>query len=72
MIDDFWFKYVTDIGIVGPDKGKGGKYVLLPPGYDGPVPEGHIVVRVPTFESILVWRNMPVKGDIKPAIERST
>jgi hypothetical protein len=70
MIDDFWFKYVTDIGIVGPDKGKGGRYVLLPPGYDGPVPEGHIVVRVPTFESILVWRNMPVKGDIKPAIER--
>jgi hypothetical protein len=28
-----------------------------------------MVVRVPTFESILVWRNMPVKGDIKPAIE---
>jgi hypothetical protein len=43
MIDDFWFKYVTDIGIVGPDKGKGGKYVLLPPGYDGPVPEGHVL-----------------------------
>lgn len=32
MIDDFWFRYVTDIGIVGPDKGKGGKYLLLPPG----------------------------------------
>lgn len=70
MIDDFWFKYVTDIGIVGPDKGKGGKYILLPPGYNGPVPDDHLVVRVPTFESILVWRNMPVKGDIKPAIER--
>jgi hypothetical protein len=28
-----------------------------------------MVVRVPTFESILVWRNMPVKGDIKPAIK---
>jgi hypothetical protein len=69
MIDDFWFRYVTDIGIVGPDKGKGGKYLLLPPGYDGEVPSGHMVVRVPTFESILVWRNMPVKGDIRPAIE---
>jgi hypothetical protein len=31
MIDDFWFRYVTDIGIVGPDQGKGGKYLLLPP-----------------------------------------
>ncbi|PZU92037.1 MAG: hypothetical protein DI527_10825 [Chelatococcus sp.] len=69
MIDDFWFKYVTDIGIVGPDRGKGGKYLLLPPGYGGEVPAGYMVVRVPTFESILVWRNMPVKGDIKPAIE---
>jgi hypothetical protein len=69
MIDDFWFRYVTDIGIVGPDQGKGGKYLLLPPGYKGDVPEGYMVVRVPTFESILVWRNMPVNGDIKPAIE---
>lgn len=69
MIDDFWFKYVTDIGIVGPDKGQGGKYLLLPPGYEGEVPAGYMVVRVPTFESILVWRNMPVKGDIRPAIE---
>lgn len=69
MIDDFWFKYVTDIGIVGPDRGKGGKYLLLPPGHQGDVPPGYLVVQVPTFESILVWRNMPVKGDIKPAIE---
>jgi hypothetical protein len=69
MIDDFWFKYVTDIGVVGPDKGKGGKYLLLPPGYTGEVPAGYLVVRVPTFESILVWRNMPVNGDIKPSIE---
>ena len=69
MIDDFWFKYVTDIGMVGPDKGKGGKYLLLPPGYKGEVPDGCMVVRVPTFESILVWRNMPLNGDLGPAIE---
>jgi hypothetical protein len=68
MIDDFWFKYVTDIGLVGPDKGQGGKYLLLPPGYKDKAPDGYHVVQVPTFESILVWRNMPVKGDIKPAI----
>jgi hypothetical protein len=54
LIDDFWFQYVTDIGIVGPDKGEGGKYLLLPPGYKGEVPEGYLVVRVPTYESILV------------------
>ncbi|UFZ08394.1 DUF1254 domain-containing protein [Bradyrhizobium ontarionense] len=69
MIDDFWFRYVTDIGVVGPDKGKGGKYLLLPPGYKGDVPDGYLVVRVPTYESILVWRNFAVNGDMTPAIE---
>lgn len=70
MIDDFWFRYVTDIGVVGPDKGKGGKYLLLPPGYQGKVPEGYFVVNVPTFESILVWRNMPLEGGLEAAIKR--
>ncbi len=70
MIDDFWFRYVTDIGILGPDKGKGGKYLLLPPGYQGEVPEGYFVVNVPTFESILVWRNMPMEGGLEAAIKR--
>ena len=68
MIDDFWFRYVTDIGIVGPDKGKGGKYLLLPPDYQGEIPNGYIVVKIPTYESILVWRNFPVNGDITPSI----
>jgi hypothetical protein len=70
MIDDFWFRYVTDIGVVGPDKGQGGKYLLLPPGYQGRVPEGYFVVKVPTYESILVWRNMPLEGGLEAAIER--
>jgi hypothetical protein len=70
MVDDFWFRYVTDVGVLGPDKGKGGKYLLLPPGYDGEVPDGYVVVNVPTFESILVWRNMPLEGGLEAAIER--
>ena len=35
LVDDFWFHYVTDLGNAGPDKGKGGKYLFLPPGYKG-------------------------------------
>src|SRR5215470_1210382 len=42
-IDDAWFRWVTDIGITGPDKGKGGKYLLLPPGYKGQIPDGYFV-----------------------------
>ena len=44
-INDFWYKWVVDVGITGPDKGEGGKYLILPPGYTGEVPEGYIVVR---------------------------
>jgi hypothetical protein len=32
IVDDFWFRYVTDLGNAGPDKGKGGKFLFLPPG----------------------------------------
>jgi hypothetical protein len=41
FIDSHWFEYVGDVGNAGPDKGKGGKYLLLPPGYVGPVPDGY-------------------------------
>src|SRR5215510_2347130 len=39
-IDDYWFRWVTDIGAPGADRGEGGKYLIVPPGYDGPLPEG--------------------------------
>src|SRR5215470_7216742 len=39
-IDDYWFRWVTDIGAPGPDRGEGGKYLILPPEYEGPLPEG--------------------------------
>jgi hypothetical protein len=39
-IQDYWFRWIIDIGLPGPDRGLGGKYLVLPPGYDGPLPEG--------------------------------
>ncbi len=47
-MDDAWFRWVSDVGITGPDKGKGGKFLLLPPGYTGDVPEGY----PPRIESV--------------------
>ena len=44
-IDDFWYKWVADIGITGADQGKGGKYLILPPSYTGEVPAGSSCVR---------------------------
>ena len=35
-----WEQPLIDIGPLGPDKGNGGKYLLLPPGYEGDIPRG--------------------------------
>ena len=37
VIDDMWFQWVTDFGLPGPDRGEGGKYLFVPPGYKGEV-----------------------------------
>jgi hypothetical protein len=69
VIDDFWFRNVIDFGLVGPDKGKGGKFLILPPGYTGEIPEGYIVAHSPTFNNLFFWRGSLVNGDPKPAVE---
>jgi len=39
-VQDAWFRWVIDIGLPGPDRGEGGKYLIVPPGYKGTLPEG--------------------------------
>jgi hypothetical protein len=56
VVDDFWFRYVTDMGIAGPDHGQGGRYLFLPPGHDGDVPDGYYVFRPDTFTIWVVLR----------------
>jgi len=68
LIDDMWYKFVTDLGIMGPDKGLGGKYLLLPPGYNGEVPEGYFIVRLETFSLWAAWRTFLENGDPKPGV----
>lgn len=69
IIDDAWFHYVGDVGNAGPDKGKGGKYLLVPPGYKGGLPEGYHVFQTKTFGNIYVLRGFLVNGDPKPAVD---
>ena len=38
-IDDMWFRWVTDLGLPGPDRAAGGRYLIVGPGYDGPLPD---------------------------------
>ena len=49
IFDDLWFRWVMDFGMPGPDRGEGGKYLLLPPGYDGPLP-GRLLHRAPDHQ----------------------
>ena len=68
-MDDAWFRWVTDVGLTGPDKGAGGKYVLLPPGYTGEIPEGYFVARSRTFGNLLFFRTFLKDGDPKPGVD---
>ncbi|MHC4181354.1 MAG: DUF1254 domain-containing protein, partial [Planctomycetota bacterium] len=68
IMDDFFFRYVTDLGNAGPDRGKGGKFLFLPPGYEGEVPDGYFTFQSPTYGNWLVWRGFLVEGDAKPAV----
>jgi hypothetical protein len=56
VVDDFWFRYVADMGIAGPDRGGGGKYLFLPPDHEGEVPDGYFTYRSPTFANWVVLR----------------
>jgi hypothetical protein len=45
LLNDMWFRWVTDFGLPGADRGQGGTYLVVGPGYDGPLPEGGFYVR---------------------------
>ncbi|MCB1694213.1 MAG: DUF1254 domain-containing protein, partial [Pseudomonadales bacterium] len=69
FVNDAWFKYVVDFGNAGPDKGQGGKFLIVPDNYEGEIPEGYFVARTPTRGNWVVWRGFQVNGSTKPAVE---
>ncbi|MFC7338633.1 DUF1254 domain-containing protein [Haloferula chungangensis] len=75
---DFWQrpipvdggKFFGDLGLPGPDEGKGGKFLILPPGYDGEVPEGYYVYRSGTNNVFIFLRSFYQSLDnIQPAVD---
>lgn len=69
-VNDMWQRWVVDVGITGPDKGRGGKYLFLPPGYKGKVDKaGYVaIVHSPTYSLWIPWRSFLVNGDPKPGV----
>jgi len=58
LVDDFWQRPITDLGLAGPDHGKGGKYLLLGPGQAVRDEEGFIVVHSSTMNVAIFLRNL--------------
>jgi len=70
-IDDAYFRFVTDVGMTGPDKGKGGKYLLVPPGYEDDLPaSGYFVVRSRTNSNWLLMRAFVKDGDREATVRK--
>jgi hypothetical protein len=63
-IDTVWQMPLEDAGPYGADKGAGGKYLILPPGYKDKAPDGYIAVQSETFAGYALFRsNLPSHSD---------
>lgn len=61
-VDDAYFRYVIDMGGPGPDRGKGGKYLILPPDYKGETPKGYFVATSTSYVNWVILRGFLVDG----------
>ncbi|MFL0353906.1 DUF1254 domain-containing protein [Xanthomarina sp. GH4-25] len=68
--DDMWFDWIIDAGRPGPDRGTGGKYLIVPPEYDGPLPEGgYYVGHSKTNRALFLGRAFMLDNDPKPVVD---
>lgn len=66
MFTDFYQRTLTDVGAAGPDRARGGLYLILPPDFDGPEPAGYFTVRSATYSVFLFFRTVLTQGDDGP------
>lgn len=75
MFTDFFQRTITDVGAIGPDRARGGLYLLLPPNYQGHVPDGYFTFTSSTYNVFLFFRTVMAKGpnglDPAPAVARA-
>lgn len=71
FLDDGWQRFVGNMGVTGPDNGKGGKYLVVPPGYTGEIPDGYFLLEPSTGHDFLFLRGS-IKDGLEPAVENIT
>ena len=69
LANDMWYNWIGDIGVTGPDKGGGGKFLFLPPDYKGTIPDGYFVMKPHSNAVWIAWRSFLVDGDPKPGVD---
>ena len=73
MFTDFFQRTITDVGMIGPDRARGGLYLLLPPNYSGHVPDSYFAFESSTYNVFLFFRTVMTKGENgpnpKPAVD---
>jgi hypothetical protein len=72
FINDAFFRSVVDLGAPGPDRGKGGKYLILPPGYKGEAPKGYFTYKSPSYVNWWGLRGFIVDGKPDHAVKMYT
>lgn len=66
-VDDLNQQWVLDYGLPGPDAGKGGKHLVIPPNYKGKIPEGYFKGTASTNRVMFILRALPIGGDMEKA-----
>jgi hypothetical protein len=61
-VNDAFFRFVVDMGAPRPERGKGGKYLILPPGYEGEPRSGYFLARSPSYVQWLILRGCCGRG----------
>jgi hypothetical protein len=69
IINDHNFGWLADVGLPGPDMGRGGKHLVLPPDHEGPVPDGYFASRSKTYFILLGVRALPQEGNMQAALD---
>jgi hypothetical protein len=62
QVVDAWQATIADVGPVGLDKGLGGKYLFLPPGYKDSVPDGYFPIQSTSYRILLAFRSIQLEG----------
>jgi hypothetical protein len=69
MVNDHNFRWVGDVGLPGPDRGNGGKHLIVPPGHAVETHPGYFTMRSPTYKVLFALRVLPPDGDMNAGLE---